>query len=293
MAEKKQACVLTMVKDDDFFLERWVKYYGGIFGRDALYVVNHGGGHRVADIATGCSVIDIPGGFQKNFDMVRWRLFNGLAQGLRGYYDFAIVADVDEFLVVDPRTGLGLDVFLGRRRGNVSVTPLGLAVVHKPELEPEDIGTGPMLGPRRYARYASDYCKPTVFNHEVKLARGGHHSTDSTLKVFRNLYLFHMRFVDETLFNETYGRRADQVEAVAADGDEAIISAHWRREGRKKSPCEVVAGLPVADDFDFEAQVERMYDTWAPRDDESGLFGFERDIAKVLKTVPERFFGIV
>ena len=238
-------------------------------------------------------MINLPGDFQANFDMVRWRLFNGLQQGLRGYYDFAIVTDVDEFLVMDPKTGLGLDDFLGKRRGKVTVTPIGIEVVHKPDLEPEEIGAGPMLGPRRYARYASEYCKPTIFNHEVKLSRGGHYSTDPTLKVFRNLYLFHMRFVDAGLFAETYGRRATQVEEAGADGDEAIISAHWRRKGRKKSPYEVVADLPLRDDFNFDAQVERMYDTWGPRGEGSEYFDFERDISKILMTVPERFFGVV
>jgi len=293
MADKKPACVITMVKDDYFFLERWVKYYGGIFGRDALYVVNHGGGDKVADIATGCSVINLPGGFQKNFDVVRWRLFNGLAQGLRGYYTFAIVTDVDEYIVVDPKTGLGLDDFLGKRRGKVTVTPIGVEVVHKKDLELDEIGAGPMLGPRRYARYASEYCKPTIFNHAVRLSRGGHYSTDPVLKVFRKLYLFHMRFADAALCEETFGRRAAQVEAAVAEGDDTIISVAWRRGGREKSPYEMVENLPIVGGFDFEAQVERMYDTWGPREKGSDFFDFERDISKILMTVPDRFFGLV
>lgn len=293
MAQKKPACVITMVKDDTFFLERWVKHYGDIFGRGALYVVNHGGGAAVADIATGCSVLNLPDGFGANFDMLRWRLFNGLQQGLRGYHDFAIVTDVDEFLVVDPKTGLGLDDFLAKRRGKVTARPVGLEVVHKPELEPEPIGAGPMLGPRRYVRFSSIYSKPVVFNHEVKLARGGHYSTDPVLKVFRNLYLFHMRFVDAALFDETYARRAAQVERAGAEGEGAIISGHWQRAGRERSPYEVVARLPVRDGFDFDAHIGGMEESWGPREGEGDLYETRTDSAKELQTLPERFFGLV
>ena len=150
-----------------------------------------------------------------------------------------------------------------------------------------------MLGPRRYARYASEYCKPTIFNHNVKLSRGGHYSTDPTLKVFRNLYLFHMRFVDAGLFEDTYGRRAALVDAAGADREGAIISSAWRGKGTKKSPFEVVTELPILEDFTFEAQIERMYDTWGPREKGGNFYDFDRDIAKILMTVPERFFGVV
>lgn len=293
MADKKLACVVTMVKDDYAFLERWVGYYGAIFGRDALYVVNHGGDARVAEIAAGCSLVDLPGDFQTNFDMVRWRLFNGLQQGLRGYYNFVIITDVDEFVVVDPKSGLGLDEFLAKRRGKVTVTPIGVEVVHQPALEPEPIGAGPMLGPRRYARFTTAYSKPIIFNHEVKLARGGHYSTDPELKVFRNLYLFHMRFADEALYRDTLARRSAQVAEIPAGGEDSNVSWHWKREGKTTTPFDRLIGLPIRSNFDFDKVVERMHATWEPRDAESGFYHFERDIGKSLKTVPERFFGLI
>lgn len=293
MSGKKTACAITMVKDDHFFLERWVKYYGDALGRDALYVVNHGGGREIADLAEGCSVIDLPGGFDANFDILRWRLFNNLANGLRGYYTFVIVTDVDEFVVVDPRTGLGLVDFLGRRRGKVTAMPLGLEVVHQPALEPDAIGDGPMLGPRRYARFTTAYSKPVVFNHAVKLSRGGHYSTDAELKIFRNLYLFHMRYVDETLHRATLDRRAAQMAAIGAGKDDNLISGHWAKTPDKPPLYDELVGLPIHAGFDFGEHTKRMEETWELRDESSRLYHVARDIAQELQTVPERFFGLV
>lgn len=292
MADKKLACVLTMVKDDYFFLDRWVKYYGGIFGREALYVVSHGADPRVAEIAEGCSVITLPGDFREDFDVMRWRLFNGFAAGLRGYHDFVIITDVDEFVVMDPKTGMRLDDFLKKRRGKVTATPVGLEVVHQPALEPDAIGDGPMLGPRRYARFTTAYSKPIIFNHEVKLSRGGHYTTDPELKVFRNLYLFHMRYVDAALYDETLARRKGQVEAL--DNPEASqISWQWQGKQAGGRPYDELVGLPVQDDFEFGTFVDRMNESWAPRDESGGLYHVKREISKELKTIPERFFGLV
>lgn len=285
------AAVITMVRDDLFFLQRWIDYYSAIWGRNALYVVNHGGNAAVADIAQGCNLINIPDEFDEKFDVYRWRLFNGLAAGLRQYFDFVIVSDVDEFLVMDPKTGLGLDDFLGKRRGKVTITPVGLEVVHKPELEPDTIENGPLLGPRKYARFSSVYSKPCLFNHNVRLSRGGHYASDPTLKLFRNLYLFHMRYVDAKLYADMLERRQSQLAKIGEDT--GPISRDWRSGGSQLSAYEKVAQNPVTSDFDFSEHFARMSESWGPRGTAGEFHCFERDISSVLQTVPERFFGLV
>ena len=32
----KKICVLTMLRNDDFYLKKWVEYYGAEFGRENL-----------------------------------------------------------------------------------------------------------------------------------------------------------------------------------------------------------------------------------------------------------------
>lgn len=290
MEDKNLACAITMVKDDYFFLERWVRYYGELFGRGSLYVVSHGGDPKVAEIAAGANVIAIPGVFNEKFDAARWRLLNGVANGLRGYHEFVIVGDVDELVVVDPKTGLSLAEFLGKRRGKTTITPVGLEVVHKPELEAEPISDA-ILGPRRFVRFSSAYSKPCIFNHQTHLSRGGHYAKNPELKIFRNLYLLHLRYADARLYRETIERRAGQLERIG-DADEKIISWNWRSDGDRTDPFARASALPVVDGFDLSAELERMETSWGPRGDE-GLYAFGRDIGDKLYTLPERFFGMV
>ena len=106
------ACAVTMVRDDLFFLRIWLDYYGGILGPENCYVINHGRGEAVADMAAEANVIGIPGEHHKNFDMKRWRLLNNIVNGLRSYYDHVIVGDVDEIVAVDPQAGKNLLEFL-------------------------------------------------------------------------------------------------------------------------------------------------------------------------------------
>ena len=54
-----------------------------MFGRQNCYVINHGYGAEVAELAKGCNVIGIPGDPHKNFDVKRWGLLNKLVGGLR------------------------------------------------------------------------------------------------------------------------------------------------------------------------------------------------------------------
>ena len=145
--------VVTMVRDDAFFLDIWLRHYGGMVGRENLYIVNHGRGEGVARQAAGCNIIGIPGDPHPNFDMKRWRLLNNLVGGLRGYYDWVIVGDVDELVVVDPAAGQNLTDFLAAQPMRRVLTPLGLEVIHRIDLEPDAIGDR-VLGPRRHVRPA-------------------------------------------------------------------------------------------------------------------------------------------
>lgn len=291
MDDKKLACAITMVRDDYFFLERWVRYYGEIFGRDALYVISHGGDKRVVEIAAGCNVIAIPGVFDESFDATRWRLLNGLGNGLRGYFEFVLIGDVDEFVVVDPKTGLRLDEFLRKRRGKLTITPVGLELVHQPEREGAPVDDA-MLGPRRYARFTTAYSKPCIYNRPTDLSRGGHYAKDPELKLFRNLYLFHMRYADRDLYYETIRRRGAQIDQAVGEGDEGMISWNWRRPDGKPDPFQQAADLPVVEGFDLAEEVKRMQESWGPRG-EHGLYGFGREIGQTLYTLPDRFFGLI
>ena len=289
----KTVAVLTMVKDDYFFLEKWVSYYGGMFGRDALYVFSHGGDPEVARIAEGCNVIAIPDHFDEAFDAKRWRLLNNMTNGLRNYYDFVICVDVDEFVVLDPKTGKSLPEFLARRR-NVIITPIGVEVVHVRDQETTPIDENGILASRRHCRYSSYFSKPCIIGKPVDLARGGHYAKEPELKVFRNLYLFHMKYADYDLFRETLRRRVASVARLGVDDPKkSQISTHWFAESEGfGNEIERLAMLPREKAFDFSDKIEAMKQTWAPRNSD-GLWHFRKDVGKRLYPIPRRFAGII
>ena len=55
-AERKSICVLTMVRNDDFYLRRWVEYYGRELGKENLYIFFDGTDQKIPDFCAGTNV---------------------------------------------------------------------------------------------------------------------------------------------------------------------------------------------------------------------------------------------
>ena len=285
------AAAVTMVRDDAFFLEAWVRYYGGLFGRENCYVVNHGRGAEVARIAEGCNIIGLPGDPHPNFDMKRWRLLNGLVAGLRSYYRQVIVGDVDELVVLDPAEGRSLLDWLADQPLRRVLTPVGLEVIHRVDLEAEPIGAQ-ILGPRRHVRLAPHYSKPCVISLGTKISRGGHFTQASKLFAPDPLYLFHLKFCDFGQYVEAMNRRNAVTEAVGVGVKDAAIGRHWFAEarGEDRAVFEAFASLEMQEGFDLGWVRRRMKRSWQPRGD-TGYWQFDRPDIDTQYHLPERFVG--
>ncbi|MEO9780208.1 MAG: glycosyltransferase family 2 protein [Sedimentitalea sp.] len=287
------AAALTMVRDDAFFLKAWLRHYGGLLGRENCYIVNHGRGEIVADLAQGCNVIGIPGDAHKNFDMKRWRLLNNLVMGLRCYYDHVIVGDVDELVVLDPEAGIDLPQFLSSVPPNRVLTPLGLEVIHRIELEHDRIEDH-ILGPRRHVRPAPHYSKPCVVSAGTKIARGGHFTQYERLHTPDHLYLLHLKFCDQGAYSEAMDRRNAMSAATGAGIKEASIGRHWFAEvrGEDRAVFEAFSALKIQDGFEMGPLRRRMHRTWKKRG-ETGYWEFDRPDFDTQYLLPERFSGLV
>ncbi|MCR9125313.1 MAG: glycosyltransferase family 2 protein [Rhodobacteraceae bacterium] len=288
-----RTAAVTMVRDDLFFLAHWLAHYGGQLGRENCYVVNHGRGAEVAEMARGCNVIGMPGDPHPNFDMKRWRMLNHLVQGLRPYYDHVIVGDVDELVVVDPACGTDLAGFMAAAGGRRVLTPLGLEVVHLPDREPDPI-RGHVIGPRRHVRPAPHYSKPCVISTGTKIARGGHFTQEKRLETPEALYLLHLKFCDRAEYGHAMDRRNAVAAAVAARPRDAAIGRHWfaAARGSDDAVFAAFAAMPQREGFDMAPLRAAMHATWRARGD-TGFWEFERkDHAEIFR-LPERFVGIV
>lgn len=288
---QQTAAAITMVRDDDFFLERWVDYYGGLFGKENCTIINHGGQAVVNRIGAGCNLITIPDDRAK-FDQRRWRLFNGLMGGLRSYYKYVVLGDVDEYVVVDPALGLNLLEFLDKAPGRKVLTPLGLEVLHRINEEQDPI-TGPILGPRKYVRVSYHYSKPCIIGAPAKVSRGGHFSEFDSLITPDALYLFHMKYCDVGQYTGVMDRRNATVAASGLEKDQTGIGGHWFPEERGDDK-ELFLGFmsrPIVRGFEMSQYRRKMHDTWEPRS--HGLWHFQRGTFGHSHELPERFFGVV
>ncbi len=284
--------VVTMVRDDLFFLKAWLQHYGGLFGRENCYIVNHGRGQAVADLAQGCNIIGIPGDPHKNFDMKRWRLLNNVVAGLKGYYKHVIVGDVDELVVLDPNEGKSLLTYLEEQPEKRVLTPLGLEVVHRIDKEPDAI-TDHILGPRRHVRIAPHYSKPCVVSVGTKIARGGHFTQYDKLHTPDGLYLFHLKFCDFPNYVAAMDRRNAVTQEIGAGIKETAIGRHWFAEarGEDRAEFESFAALEEVEGFDMRAYRKKMQRSFKPRGD-TGFYQFDRPDYAVQYQLPERFSGI-
>ncbi|CUH77632.1 glycosyltransferase family 2 protein [Tropicibacter naphthalenivorans] len=286
------AAALTMVRDDAFFLKAWLRHYGEVLGRENCYVVNHGRGAEVEQLAEGCNIIGIPGDPHPNFDMKRWRMLNNFVQGLRSYYTHVIVGDVDELVVVDPSTGLNLLDYLAKTKGKRVLTPLGLEVIHRPELEPEPI-TDRILGPRRHLRLAPHYSKPCVISNGCKIARGGHYTSFDELITPDELYLFHLKFCDFDNYVRVMDARNAVTQEIGKSIKETAIGRHWFpvARGDDRALFDGFAQLKMQEGFDVDWVRKRMHRSFTPRGD-TGFFQFNRPEYDAQYVLPERFNGL-
>lgn len=284
---------VTMVREDIFFLKAWLRHYADQFGRANCYIINHGRGEEVADLAAGCNVIGLPGDPHKNFDMKRWRLLNGLVEGLRAYYKYVVVGDVDELVVLDPEEGDDLTAWIAAQRGKRVLTPLGLEVIHRIDLEPEPINDR-ILGPRMHVRPAPHYSKPCLVSYGTKIARGGHFTQYEKLHTPDALYLLHLKFCDFETYCATMNQRNAVTEEIGASVREASIGRHWFAEarGEDRATFEAFADLELQDDFNLGPLRRKMHRTWKPRGD-TGYWNFDRPDYPTQYRLPDRFAGVV
>lgn len=284
---------ITMVRDDLFFLRAWLRHYGRLLGRENCYIVNHGRGAAVALEAEGCNIIGIPGEHHKNFDMKRWRLLNGLVGGIKSYYDHIIVGDVDELLVLDPEAGVDLLEWLKTVPSDRVLTPLGLEVVHRIDIEPEAI-SDTIIGPRRHVRLAPHYSKPSIISTGTKIARGGHFTQYPKLHTPDHLYLFHLKFCDFPNYVETMNARNAVTVATGASVKEASIGRHWFVEARGEDRAEfdAFADLEQVEGFDMRPYRKKMHRSFKARG-ETGFYEFDRPDYPLQFQLPERFNGVI
>lgn len=205
----KRIAALTMVRNDEFYLRKWVEYYGRELGRENLYIFFDGTDQRVPDFCEGCYTHLRERNPQHVVKAEKDRLgyLSERAAVLMNEegYDLVIGTDADEFLVVDPALGVSLADYLGSLKIRTSVSALGIDVGQHLDCEGVVDGSRPFLEQRHYAYICSRYTKPSVIARPVRWGSGFHRVKRHDFRIDKNLFLFHFGSIDLKMIEDRMG----------------------------------------------------------------------------------------
>lgn len=190
----KKIAVLTMARNDEWFLNHWIAYYGKIFGEENLYVYLDGLDQKIPKGAGRAHVKAVKKLGLEVVDAERQRLdfmSDRAAELFEAGYDIVIGADSDEFIVLDPKVKMTLPEYLSMKKIKTSLSPLGLDVAqHLTKDKPFD-NSRQFLVQRHFALIHSRFTKPEIIAKPIRWGRGFHRVKGKNFHIDQNLYLFH------------------------------------------------------------------------------------------------------
>lgn len=225
MKKQKRIAAITMARDDEFFLSRWIAYYGKQFGTDNLYILLDGTDQKIPENAGKAHINKLSHTPMSRAagDKYRIKQLTNLAHELLKKYDIVIGCDSDEFLIVDPKTKQTLSEYLSNKKINTTLSGLGLDVgqhlIKERELDPQ----APFLEQREYALLSTRYTKPVVINKPVFWGSGFHSIKHRNFHIDKNLYLLHFGAIDmKMLETKAKKRGADWLNHLQRRGNGTI-----------------------------------------------------------------------
>lgn len=254
----KRIAALTMARNDDFYLRKWVEYYGTQLGRENLYIFLDGLDQVVGDFCAGthAQAVEKIGSQVIEAEKGRLRFLSGkAAELLAGGYDLVIGVDADEFIVVDPKLGMSLPEYLSTLRIKDSVSALGLDFGQKIGEEEEIREDEPFLHQRHYAQLGTRYTKPSIIAKPLVWGSGFHRIKGHNFHIAKDLYLFHFgyfdlariqaRYTDKDRMDQGWGehmhKRSRTIRLVTEK--KALDFDRWTRFARR---CQTICRPPYA-----------------------------------------------
>lgn len=206
----KKIAAITMARNDEFFLSRWIAYYGAQFGKENLYIYLDGLDQTAPQNADGAHITKFPHAEQavQRGDKTRILMLSDLARDLFAQgYDIVIGCDCDEFLIIDPDANMTLREYLSQKNIKTSLSGLGLDVGMDLNTEAQLDPLLPFLAQRKYALLSTRYTKPVVLARPATWGSGFHSVKGHNFHIDENLYLLHFGGVDLDMIKNKIGDR--------------------------------------------------------------------------------------
>ena len=188
-----------MVRNDDFYLKKWVEYYGAQLGKENLYIFFDGTDQVIAPFCSGthAELHEKIGNQVIAAEKGRLKFLSDKAAGLLGSgYDLVIGVDADEFIIVDPKCGRSLLEYLDEAEIGTSLSALGLDFGQKLGEEQDISDDKPFLNQRKYAQIGTRYTKPSIVAKPCVWGSGFHRIKHHNYRIGKDLYLFHFGYFD-------------------------------------------------------------------------------------------------
>lgn len=277
----KKIAAITMARNDDFYLRKWVAYYGSQLGRENLYIYLDGLDQTVGDYCEGthAQAVEKIGNQVVAAEKGRLSFLSEKAARLMADgYDLVIGVDADEFIVVDPALSLSLPEYLSRVKVKGSLSALGLDFGQKLGEEADITEDRPFLQQRHYAQIGTRYTKPSILAQPLRWGSGFHRIKGHNFHIAKDLYLLHFGYFDLKRLEDRFR-------------DKDRLDQGWGKHMRKRSrTIRLVSSLP-ARDFDRWTRIARRLQAllrppyaW----NKPGMLGL-----KWVVRIPERFQSLV
>lgn len=248
----KRTAVLTMVRNDEFFLRKWVEYYGRELGEENLYIYFDGEDQTIPDFCNGTNArlhpklgTQVVAAEKARLKFLSERAAELFAKG----YDLVIGVDADEYIVVDPKLGVGLAEYLSMQDIDISLSPLGIDFGQKLGEEMELSFDNTFLSQRHYAQIGTRYTKPSIVARPCRWGSGFHRVKGHNFHIAKDLYLMHFGYADSRILEDRLG-----------DADR--VAQGWEKHIYKRSRTIRYATEMKARDFDRWTRFARICQTW-------------------------------
>lgn len=277
----KKIAAVTMVRNDDFYLRKWVEYYGRQLGKDHLYIYFDGTDQTIAPFCEGthAELVEKIGSHVVEAEKGRLRFLSGkAAQLLANGYDLVIGVDADEFVIPDPKLGKSLPEFLSALKIKGSCSALGLDFGQKLGEEADITEDAPFLNQRHYAQIGTRYSKPSILAKPLLWGSGFHRIKGHNFHIAKDLYLFHFGYFDKKRIEDRFK-------------DKDRLAQGWEKHMHKRARTIRLVTEKKALDFERWTKFARRCQTWVRPPyawNKPSMFGL-----RLIVRIPDRFRNLV
>ena len=238
-----KSAAVTMVWNDNWFLLRWLAYFGPRLGRENLFVITHGPDVVAAELAHGCNVLSVPRDeITVDFDIVRWKFLSHFTSSLTQFYHSVLCLDVDELVLPTTPDKTLSEVLTSLPRTTSWAMPGFELFPTTPGTETYENGEG-IARQSGTALFSPFYSKSCLATAPIDFYPGAHGAGPEKPSLTKDLALLHLRFVSgaelerrrierEKLTRSAYDAAGVTTEEMIASG-RLVSWAQARRRHRK------------------------------------------------------------